>query len=755
MKDMHYKHLIETAPFGYAYHKIVIDDNGLPIDYIFLEANKAFEYLTNLKVCEILGKKVTEVLPGIEKDSFHWISFYGQIALMGGQQDFEQYSISLQRWYKVQVYSHEKYYFTTIFVDITNAKKSLSETESFFDVNLDLLCIADFQANFLKLNREWENVLGYSLEELKGKKFLEFVHPDDTEATLQALSNLSNQEKIINFVNRYRCKDGSYRYLEWRSHPYDSLIYAAARDITEWKMAEEKLKAETKHRSILLENIKTQVWYLIDEHTYGMVNESHAAFLGVNKESLSFKNMYHILPKEIVDICVEGNRQVFAGKTVLSEEWMYHFSGERRLLSITKVPVFAQDGSVEYAVCSAEDITERKQAEEVILESKKQAESANKAKSQFLANMSHEIRTPLNGIIGFMELLQSTELNEEQKEYLENINISANSLLGIINDILDFSKIEANKLEIEEIKVDIVELLETVCDMLKLQAFQKKLELLLNIHADMPCYAVVDPIRLKQILTNLLSNAVKFTPKGEVELKANFNKIDSRKGKFYFEIRDTGIGITAEQQKKLFHAFSQADTSTTRRFGGTGLGLTISKLLLEKMGGEKIFFQSTLNEGSVFFFSIEAEYEYGERKKRFSHIKKVLVIDDNASNRKILELTFKNWGVDFVGCDNGIEAMKSLQNALFDVIIVDYQMPYLNGIETIKMIKKSLASLQEKQPIVLLHSSSEEPEIREECKKLGVRFNIVKPVKARELFRYLELIHDSQEKAKPKDSQNA
>lgn len=235
--SVHSKILLE-APFGYAHHRIILDADGKPADYEFLEINKAFERITGLSRKAIIGKTAVSVIPGIQNDSFDWISYYGKIALEGGDSEFEQYSAVLSRWFKVTVHSPERLYFTTLFIDITSDKEQSEEINSFFKINLDLLCIADTDGNFIKTNPAWSEILGYSCEELNSRTFLEFVHPDDLEKTLEAMGRLERQERVLNMINRYRCKDGSYRYLEWRSQPRGKRIYAAARDITDHIEAE-------------------------------------------------------------------------------------------------------------------------------------------------------------------------------------------------------------------------------------------------------------------------------------------------------------------------------------------------------------------------------------------------------------------------------------------------------------------------------------------------------------------------------------
>ena len=386
------------------------------------------------------------------------------------------------------------------------------------------------------------------------------------------------------------------------------------------------------------------------------------------------------------------------------------------------------------------------QTEKELIESKEQAEAASIAKSHFLSNMSHEIRTPLNGVIGFTELLRNTTLNKNQQDYLENAIISANSLLGVINDILDFSKIEAGKMELEQVKTDVITLIENAADIIKIMAAKKGLELLLNVQPNLPRYIYIDPVRTKQILINLLSNAVKFTHAGEVELKVSFEEKTKKTGRICISVRDTGIGIKEADKKKLFKAFSQADTSTTRRYGGTGLGLIISNSLAEKMGS-KIEFESITGKGTTFTFCFETGYEYGEEKIKNSIdiVKSVLVIDDNLNNRIILEETFKHWGIEFTGAESGQQALDLLDNgSTFDLLIVDYHMPDMNGMDTIKRIREKLATTKVNQSIMMLHSSSDDIELYDLAKKYNVKFMLTKPIKQDELYHYLCSINQTE-----------
>jgi signal transduction histidine kinase/CheY-like chemotaxis protein/HPt (histidine-containing phosphotransfer) domain-containing protein len=390
-------------------------------------------------------------------------------------------------------------------------------------------------------------------------------------------------------------------------------------------------------------------------------------------------------------------------------------------------------------------------AESVVLT--EAAKAGSRAKSEFLANMSHEIRTPLNGVIGFTELLLKTELSKTQRIYAENASLSGNALLGIINDILDFSKIEAGRLELDLQRTDLVTLMEECIDMIRLQAEAKQLELLLSVDPDLPRYADVDPVRLRQVLLNLLVNAVKFTSQGEVELRLGWSSVlagscTASSGSkatvnhewacYLFSIRDTGIGISPEQKSRLFKAFSQADPSTTRRFGGTGLGLVISSLLVEKMGG-RIELDSQPGVGSTFSFEFTAvcsrEVSGSQARPLVSDswVRRVLIVDDNVNNRLILEKNLEYWHIETQSCDSGAAALAALGSASFDLAIIDYHMPEMDGMETIRLIRQDLGLSGRQLPIVLLHSALIDEALVQRCAELEVAWSVNKPLKSDDL----------------------
>ena len=374
---------------------------------------------------------------------------------------------------------------------------------------------------------------------------------------------------------------------------------------------------------------------------------------------------------------------------------------------------------------------------------KQQAEQANMAKSEFLANMSHEIRTPLNGVIGFTELVLKTDLSETQHQYLSIVNQSANALLNIINDILDFSKIESGKLELDIDKYDLYEFSSQVSDIVSYQAQHKGLEMLLNVATNLPRYAWFDEVRLKQILINLLGNAVKFTSNGEIELKVTpLQMKEDGKARIRFEVRDTGIGIKPEKQYKIFEAFRQEDASTTKKYGGTGLGLTISNKLLALMGSH-LQIKSNINEGSTFYFDIDLATADApaDRWESLEKIRQVLIVDDNDNNRTILKEMLSLKDIACTEARSGFEALDTLaRGERYDVILMDYHMPYMDGLETVKKIRHHFGRLPEEQGVILLHSSSDDERIIRVCDQLDIGLRIVKPIKINELYNSLSML---------------
>lgn len=473
----------------------------------------------------------------------------------------------------------------------------------------------------------------------------------------------------------------------------------------------------------------------------------------IGKESPIFIHDINEIRNHADKLSVKHNRKIEGFETFIYEaelngysqnEWTYiKKNAERITVSLVVTPIKNLNNQTIGYLGVGMDITEAYNTRLELQKAKELAEEASIAKSEFLANMSHEIRTPLNGVIGFTELLLKTNLSDTQSQYIQIVNQSANSLLGIINDILDFSKIEAGKLELDIDKCDIYELSSQAVDIISYQAQTKNLEVLLNIEPNLPRFIWADNIRLKQIIINLLSNAVKFTEKGEIELSIKRLRKNENNCTFEFKVRDTGIGIHESKQAKIFEAFAQEDSSTTKKYGGTGLGLSISNKLLQLMNS-KLELESEVGKGSMFYFVVDFKSENGNitNWEKIEKIKKVLIVDDHERNREILKQMLLLQNINSIEAKNGIHAIHLLSNGLkCDLVIMDYNMPYLDGIETIRKIRENINSNPYELPIILFHSSSEDEKIAKVADNIKINKRIKKPIKIDDLFRTISQLN--------------
>ncbi|KAB2951790.1 response regulator [Heliorestis acidaminivorans] len=548
--------------------------------------------------------------------------------------------------------------------------------------------------------------------------------------------------------------------------------FGIQREITDRKIAEEKIRRHLEELQILVDTIEPHIWYLTDQDTYGLINQAHADFIGLKKEEVENKKLRDFFTPEEVEVCKEVNERIYAEKKqIKTEEVMYNSKGEKRLLAITKTPKIDSQGKVEYIVCSAEDITERRQLEDELKRAKEEAEVANKAKSDFLANMSHEIRTPLNGIYGMTELLLDTPLRVKQKEYAITIRESSELLLTVINDILQFSKIEAGHMEIENIEFELPKLLNVVIDLMRISAGNKNLQLKCFISPGVPSCLYSDPGRLRQILLNLIGNALKFTEEGHVTLQVTLQKDEASQPCILFEVIDTGIGIDDEVQKRLFKPFMQADSSTSRKYGGTGLGLSICKRLLELMGGD-IGVTSKVGEGSRFWFTLplvdapktmqdntllqenyckvppsscnltDVDDVAGrvQPEHNFSYDgnnKLLLLVEDNPINQRLTKMQLEKMGFAIDVVNNGLEALQAVAIKKYNLILMDCQMPEMDGYEATEEIRKK-ESLGHIEPINIIAMTACAMEgDREKCLQAGMNDYICKPVKVEQLKHLL------------------
>jgi two-component system, sensor histidine kinase and response regulator len=512
------------------------------------------------------------------------------------------------------------------------------------------------------------------------------------------------------------------------------------------KLRREKVQAEDtllEERRLLRKLIDTMPDYIYVKDSasrFLLANQGVAGLTGVGSpEELLGKTDFDFFPKEIAQSFFADEQEVIrSGVPLLNrEEPNIDARGNRKWNLTSKVPLLDREGRPIGIMGIGRDITARKRAEEETRKAREIAEQANRAKSEFLANMSHEIRTPLNGIVGMTELALDTDLSSEQREYLETLKISADSLLEVISDVLDFSKVEAGKLDLLESDFALRDQLEETMKTLALRAAEKGLELLCEVSPGVPEYIRSDPARLRQVVINLVGNAIKFTHRGEVSLIVAPGGTDGKDRILHFTVADTGIGIPADKQKSIFDPFMQADSSTTRNYGGTGLGLTISSRLVEMMGG-RIWVDSEIGRGSKFHFTLRAGVAsappHGKETPPQADILsgvKVLVVDDNPTNCRIVRDMLNAWGMKADSVESGELALDRLSAAQkaedpYSLVLTDLHMPGLDGFTLIERLRDDSRIAVDS---IMMISSGEHRGDAARCERLGVASYLTKPVR--------------------------
>jgi PAS domain S-box-containing protein len=511
-----------------------------------------------------------------------------------------------------------------------------------------------------------------------------------------------------------------------------------------------KLAFERNLMRTVIDNIPDSIFVKDFAGRYLLTNNAFAKLHGFNSpESLLGKTAFDLFPKERAAFLHSADLEIMRAtksQIIEGERSQVDAEGSLRWIQMTKVPLTNMFEEVVGVVGVNRDITPRKRAEVELVKAKEEAEAANRAKSEFLANMSHEIRTPMNGIMGMTDLVLETEVTAEQSEYLHMVKGSADALLTLINDILDLSKMEAGKLELDYMSFDLRKSLREVTKIIAIKAQQKGLEFIFDVSPEVPVNVVGDPARLRQILVNLVSNAIKFTERGEIEVNIRTETQGPEGTIIRFSIRDTGIGIPADKQDKIFSAFSQADSSTTRKYGGTGLGLSIVGQLVGLMGG-KLWVESGLGKGSTFCFTVQLSPgvapALGEMvdESQLAGVP-ILIVDDNATNRRILEESVIDWKMVPIVVEDATAALQVLQqrqlsNAQLPLVLTDAHMPGIDGFGLIERIRQnpSLANVR----IIILTSGGQRGDAAR-CQKLGVAAYLSKPfdrLELREVLRHV------------------
>lgn len=636
------------------------------------------------------------------------------------------------------------------FHDITERKaaeaKALARERQFrqlLDSAPDAMVISNEEGMITMVNRKAESLFGYKREELVGW-FVEVLVPERYRRKHGGLRNsyISNVSNRVMGVERELygvAKDGHEFPLEISLAPIETeeglMISSAIRDITERKQAEQQLQLA----NATMNKSKNAFFWLTATGQVRYVNDFACTSIGYSREELIGKYVWDFdpdFPPEALPPFWEELK-----KTGVKALETRHRRKDGTTFPVEVTANYITSGGEEHNFVFVQDITERKRTEKILQAAKESSDAANRAKSDFLANMSHEIRTPLNAIIGMAYLAMKTDLNPKQRDYVGKIHFSGGHLLGVINDVLDLSKIEAGKLDIENTVFRLWRLLDNVSTLTGEKAAAKDLELLFDVDLGLAQFLRGDFLRLGQILINFTNNAIKFTESGSITLRAKKEQETDGDMLVRFEVEDTGIGLTPEQCHKLFQPFQQADTSTTRRFGGTGLGLAISRQLARMMGGE-VGVESEAGKGSTFWFTarlgkvLEGEADAGgktwvaaqveQKQQQIGAIRnsRILLAEDNLFNQQVARELLEEAGVHVSIANNGQEAVDLTRKQHFDCVLMDVQMPEMDGLEATRLIRAnpSTADLR----VIALTANTQQAD-RDMCLAAGMDDFISKP----------------------------
>lgn len=610
-----YKDLIHNSTSCYANFKI-INENNTPIDFQCIESNKSFIDFLNIKSDNISNKHLKNLINFKNNEiNLKWFNFFMRFTSKKRKKQFKFYFYPLKKWIKGILISYQIDHFAVIFNDITEEKlliEKISKEENkyneYFIKSPEAILIANRNGKYVDANPAACRLLKYTRNQIVNRNIADIVSEKNVDKALLAFNenikkgyakvNLSvkksNNEEIIISLNASTLSNG--------------LLIAFCKDITKEVEYLEEIKKNKRLLDSLIDNARDSIIVINEDGNIMFWNSESENLFGYKKEEVIGKYLHSLITtKEDYEnhkIPFKNFTKTGKGSAIdkIIEMKAVKKSGEIFPVELSVSGLKNENNW--WAIGIIRDITQRKIEENKLKKAKKEAEIANYSKSMFLANMSHEIRTPMNGIIGFLDLIKSTELNSEQKEYIKIISESSDSLLKIINEILDLSKFETGEFNLNIEQIDIQELIKSTINLNLYKINEKKLKFISNIDKNLPKYLFGDSVKIKQIINNILNNAIKFTNEGVIILTAKFMKNINTFVEIYFEIKDTGIGIKEEQMPFILDNFNQGDSSTTRRFSGLGLGLTISKNLIELMDGE-LNIESEINKGTKVSFTLK------------------------------------------------------------------------------------------------------------------------------------------------------
>jgi PAS domain S-box-containing protein len=705
---------------------IVITDLAANIEFV----NPAFTAVTGYSSSEAIGLNPRILQSGVHDAAFYRSMWHTlkqgdqwQGELLNKRKDgslyWESVTISPMRDEQGMV-TH----YVAVKEDITARKKA----EQALEESREQLSLALEAANLglwdwyplsdeLSTNDIFLTMLGYDPETFPQttERWTGLVHPDDLKPTLSFLQPfLDGDDSYYNREYRMRHADGSWhwilnvgRVVRHNEQGLAKRFIGVHIDISKRKQAEEEIQKQQRYLETIVNTTPGIIclkdgkgrWLLANDYTLKLFQIEGVDYQGkTDLELAPFSTLY----REAFLACIDSDCATWdLQQTYQCEERVPGASGTPLLFDIVKIPLFDKEGKPQTLIVLGQDITERNQVEQELIKAQQQAEAANLAKSEFLANMSHEIRTPMNAIIGMSQLVLETELKPDQKNYISKVHYSAEALLGIINDILDFSKIEAGKLDIELVDFRLQSVFDHLSALIGLKAEEKGVNYILDIDDNVPEVLVGDPLRLRQVLINLGNNAVKFTSRGEIRFSVEVAEQQGDRVRLLFSVADTGIGMTAAQQGKLFQAFSQVDSSTSRKYGGSGLGLSICKKMIELMDSNgTIGVESEPGRGSCFYFTLQlplgqadliaSEQTAANESENLArlHGARILLVEDNELNQELAMALLERSGMTVVPAWNGQEALDILQTERFDGVLMDVQMPVMDGYSAAVEIRK-------------------------------------------------------------------
>lgn len=621
------------------------------------------------------------------------------------------------------------------------------------------------------VSKNIQSLAGYSMEDLLHQPFLRKVTKEFREFIYKTIftSNRTNFNTTFNI--KIITASGREKWVACRIFPTAGSEEKREWQTILWDIEEEKRKQEQfeameaahKRRLRLIQEIMDNLPFIL------YIKDAAGKYLMVNKkmEEVFRRPAYEILSSSITDLYKDApdrlaaylrtDKQVLEEKAIVTFEEAVEQPDKLRHYWVTKFPLLDEEGSVRTIGVLASDITELKEAELKLIQSRKEAERAKEAQEAFLANMSHEIRTPMNGIIGMSNLLMGTTLNDEQKDFTQSIQESARSLLSIINDLLDFSKIKSGKFQLERTSFDVRNSISKALHPLQFRAEEKKLNLELNVTEDVPETLLGDPLRLQQIIINLTGNSLKFTAHGSVTVTVTSETFSDKSINLHVSVKDTGIGIAEEKLDKIFESFTQSKADDARKYGGTGLGLAIVKQLVELQEGT-IAVESLEGKGSEFTFSIpyaksdtkvhDSALEQSVVTVQFLQDIRILVAEDNLINQKVVKATLSKQGAIVTMTGNGQEAIQQMKQHGFDLILMDLQMPEMDGYRATRYIRQIIKT---DIPIIAMTADAIKGE-EEKCYEAGMNAYISKPFDPIDLYNNILQLTDRKNKIEVKHS---